>query len=80
MDDIDRCLAPEYFTHGIVDEKTDVFSFGVFLLEITSGRKPVDGSHRSLLSWVCATFFFLLIAIHQGKVQPPRTFLVNQQL
>jgi hypothetical protein len=32
--------------HGIVDEKTDVFAFGVFLLEIISGRKPVDGSHR----------------------------------
>lgn len=44
-------LAPEYFTHGIVDEKTDVFSFGVFLLEIISGRKPVDGSHQSLLNW-----------------------------
>nr|XP_010929257.1 probable receptor-like serine/threonine-protein kinase At5g57670 [Elaeis guineensis] len=45
------CLAPEYFMHGIVDEKTDVFAFGVFLLEIISGRKPVDGSHMSLLSW-----------------------------
>ncbi|PKA51399.1 putative receptor-like serine/threonine-protein kinase [Apostasia shenzhenica] len=45
------CLAPEYFTHGIVDEKTDVFAFGVFLLEIMSGKKPVDGSHKSLLSW-----------------------------
>ncbi|WOL08578.1 putative receptor-like serine/threonine-protein kinase [Canna indica] len=45
------CLAPEYFMHGIVDEKTDVFAFGVFLLEIISGRKPVDGSHKSLLSW-----------------------------
>ncbi|KAJ0962264.1 hypothetical protein J5N97_030092 [Dioscorea zingiberensis] len=44
-------LAPEYFMHGIVDEKTDVFAFGVFLLEIISGKKPVDGSHRSLLSW-----------------------------
>ncbi|KAK4757608.1 hypothetical protein SAY87_018909 [Trapa incisa] len=44
-------LAPEYFTHGIVDEKTDVFAFGVFLLEIISGRKPVDGSHQSLHSW-----------------------------
>jgi serine/threonine protein kinase len=48
-----RCLAPEYYTHGIVDEKTDVFAFGVFLLELVTGRKPVDGSHRSLLSWVC---------------------------
>lgn len=47
-----RCLAPEYYTHGIVDEKTDVFAFGVFLLEIMTGRKPVDGSHKSLLSWV----------------------------
>ena len=47
-----RCLAPEYFMHGIVDEKTDVFAFGVFLLELISGRKPVDGSHKSLLSWV----------------------------
>lgn len=47
-----RCLAPEYFTHGVVDEKTDVFAFGVFLLEIITGRKPVDGTHKSLLSWV----------------------------
>ncbi|KAF9613865.1 hypothetical protein IFM89_012413 [Coptis chinensis] len=44
-------LAPEYFMHGIVDEKTDVFAFGVFLLEIVSGRRPVDGSHQSLSSW-----------------------------
>ncbi|KAF8392887.1 hypothetical protein HHK36_021127 [Tetracentron sinense] len=43
-------LAPEYFMNGIVDEKTDVFAFGVFLLEIISGRKPVE-SHQSLLSW-----------------------------
>jgi len=50
--DDDRCLAPEYFTHGIVDEKTDVFAFGVFLLELISGRKPVDGSHKSLIAWV----------------------------
>ncbi|KAL2340267.1 hypothetical protein Fmac_008207 [Flemingia macrophylla] len=44
-------LAPEYYMHGVVDEKTDVFAFGVFLLEVISGRKPVDGSHQSLHSW-----------------------------
>nr|XP_009401570.1 PREDICTED: probable receptor-like serine/threonine-protein kinase At5g57670 isoform X2 [Musa acuminata subsp. malaccensis] len=48
------CLAPEYFMHGIVDEKTDVFAFGVFLLEIVTGRKPVDGCHRNLLCWINA--------------------------
>jgi len=47
-----RHLAPEYYTHGIVDEKTDVFAFGVFLLELISGKKPVDASHQSLHSWV----------------------------
>ncbi|EYU37320.1 hypothetical protein ABFS82_10G138000 [Erythranthe guttata] len=44
-------LAPEYFMHGVVDEKTDVFAFGVFLLELVSGKKPVDSSHQSLHSW-----------------------------
>ncbi|KAK7290038.1 hypothetical protein RIF29_04159 [Crotalaria pallida] len=44
-------LAPEYYLHGVVDEKTDVFAFGVFLLEVISGRKPVDGSFQSLHSW-----------------------------
>ncbi|KAM1721187.1 hypothetical protein TB2_022312 [Malus domestica] len=37
-------LAPEYYMHGIMDEKTDVFAFGVILLELISGRKPVDGN------------------------------------
>ncbi|XP_073156221.1 probable receptor-like serine/threonine-protein kinase At5g57670 isoform X2 [Henckelia pumila] len=44
-------LAPEYFMHGVVDEKTDVFAFGVFVLELISGKKPVDNSHQSLHSW-----------------------------
>ncbi|XP_010525724.1 PREDICTED: receptor-like cytosolic serine/threonine-protein kinase RBK2 [Tarenaya hassleriana] len=44
-------LAPEYYKHGIVDEKTDVFAFGVLLLELISGRKPVDASHQSLHYW-----------------------------
>ncbi|KAF4348513.1 hypothetical protein G4B88_012085 [Cannabis sativa] len=44
-------LAPEYFMHGIVDEKTDVFAFGVLLMEIVTGRRPVDSSRRNLLIW-----------------------------
>ncbi|KAJ4956900.1 hypothetical protein NE237_013683 [Protea cynaroides] len=44
-------LAPEYFMHGIVDEKTDVFAFGVLLLELITGRRALDNSHQSLVLW-----------------------------
>ncbi|XP_076921661.1 putative receptor-like serine/threonine-protein kinase At5g57670 [Bidens hawaiensis] len=44
-------LAPEYFMHGIVDEKTDVFAFGVLLLEIITGRMPIDSEKRKLVLW-----------------------------
>ncbi|XP_059437536.1 receptor-like cytosolic serine/threonine-protein kinase RBK1 isoform X1 [Corylus avellana] len=44
-------LAPEYFMHGIVDEKTDVFAFGVLLLELITGRRAVDSSRQSLVIW-----------------------------
>lgn len=45
-------LAPEYFMHGLVDEKTDVFAFGVLLLELLTGRRAVDSnSKQSLVIW-----------------------------
>ncbi|KAG6543140.1 hypothetical protein Mapa_015389 [Marchantia paleacea] len=48
-------MAPECFMYGNFDEKTDVFSFGVVLLELISGRKPIDRrypeSQQSLVQW-----------------------------
>lgn len=39
--------------HGLVDEKTDVFAFGVLLLELITGRRAVDSNSRqSLVIWV----------------------------
>eukprot|EP01018_Ginkgo_biloba_P034445 Gb_39742 [translate_table: standard] len=34
-------MAPEYVANGIVSQKTDVFAFGVILLELLSGHEPV---------------------------------------
>jgi len=34
--------APEYAVHGQLTEKADVYSYGIVVLEIVSGRKCVD--------------------------------------
>ncbi|GAB2267240.1 hypothetical protein Dimus_002225 [Dionaea muscipula] len=49
-------MAPEYGRFGIISAKSDVFSFGVLLLEIVTGRKNISyGSPEhveNLLSYV----------------------------
>ncbi|KAJ0979337.1 hypothetical protein J5N97_014811 [Dioscorea zingiberensis] len=46
-------LAPEYLLTGRATEKTDVFSFGALVLEVVSGRRPIDGNEgRNLVEWV----------------------------
>ncbi|CAN1783546.1 G-type lectin S-receptor-like serine/threonine-protein kinase At4g27290 [Linum perenne] len=49
-------MSPEYAFYGQFSEKSDVFSFGVLLLEIVSGKRNKDFYHNeipySLLCWV----------------------------
>ncbi|KAJ4720760.1 Receptor-like protein kinase [Melia azedarach] len=48
--------APEYIQTGRLTSKSDVWSFGVFLYELITGRRPLDRnrpkSEQKLLEWV----------------------------
>ncbi|KAB1204197.1 hypothetical protein CJ030_MR8G028278 [Morella rubra] len=48
-------LAPEYAMWGKVSESCDVYSFGILLLEIVTGRKPMEklpgGVKRTITQW-----------------------------
>jgi len=41
-------LAPEYFVHGQLTKKADVYSFGVLVLEIISGRRISQTIHSDM--------------------------------
>ena len=45
-------LAPEYALRGQLTDKADVFSFGVLLLEIISGRKNQSSAEGFLIDSV----------------------------
>lgn len=60
-------MAPEYVKHGHLSAKSDVFSFGVLVLEIVTGQKTsriidssTDKMEDNLISYVSKTFYFLL--------------------
>lgn len=50
-------LAPEYLQYGKATDKTDVFSYGVVVLEVCCGRRPIEREQEghkmvNLVDWV----------------------------
>ncbi|CAK9145109.1 unnamed protein product [Ilex paraguariensis] len=50
-------LAPEYLQYGKATDKTDVFGYGVVILEVTCGRRPIEREQEgenmvNLVDWV----------------------------
>jgi len=76
-------LDPGYVTPDNLSTKTDVFSFGILLLEIISGRKAIDVGHSppSIVDWAIPLVRKgRLLAIYDPRIPPPKDSMVRKQL
>ncbi|RLN18160.1 Serine/threonine-protein kinase-like protein [Panicum miliaceum] len=80
-------LDPAYVTPESLSTKTDVFSFGILLLEIMSGRKAIDVQHSlpSVIEWArcpfCAKAGWPLCSTHAWRrrgTRPPTKIISNK--
>ncbi|KAG5603725.1 hypothetical protein H5410_025217, partial [Solanum commersonii] len=69
-------MAPEYASSGKLTEKSDIYSFGVVLLELITGRKPVDTSQplgdESLVEWARPLLSHALEKLEFDQLADPR--------
>ncbi|KAL8105534.1 putative receptor-like protein kinase At5g18500 [Apium graveolens] len=75
-------VAPEYANSGLLNEKSDVFSFGVVFLEAITGRDPVDHGRPkdevNMVDWLkmmVANRRSEEVADPTMETKPPRTAL-----
>ena len=70
-------MAPEYANTGLLNEKSDIYSFGVVILEAITGRDPVDYGRpaNEVYTGVAKTFVtnlhvrcILLLVLLSGKI------------
>ncbi|XP_027067036.1 LRR receptor-like serine/threonine-protein kinase FEI 1 isoform X2 [Coffea arabica] len=64
-------LAPEYMQSGRATEKTDVYSFGVLVLEVVSGKRPTDASFIEKGLNIVGWLNFLISENRQREIVDP---------
>ncbi|KAM0874084.1 hypothetical protein ACQ4PT_037655 [Festuca glaucescens] len=76
-------LDPAYVTPESLSTKTDVFSFGILLLEIMSGRKAIDVQYSppSVVEWAVPLLRKgKVVALFDPRVAPPRDPVTRRDL
>lgn len=75
-------IAPEYLSTGQSSEKTDVFGFGILLLELITGQKALDAGNGQvqkgmILDWVSSFTCFMEMFIQVWHFKAVSYFLVR---
>ncbi|URE25164.1 tyrosine protein kinase domain containing protein [Musa troglodytarum] len=74
-------LDPEYLRTYHLTDKSDVFSFGVLLVELTSARRPIERKRileeRVTIKWVCAFVFHTINVMSLKKNRLFRILFIN---
>ncbi|KAJ7982266.1 Serine/threonine protein kinase [Quillaja saponaria] len=76
-------LDPGYVTPDNLSTKTDVFSFGILLLEIISGRKAIDVTYSppSITDWAVPLIKKgKIMAVYDPRIPAPKDPIVRKQL
>ncbi|KAH7286134.1 hypothetical protein KP509_33G059800 [Ceratopteris richardii] len=76
-------LDPEYITPDMLSTKNDVFSYGILLLEIMSGRQAIDMNHNppSIVEWSIPLIKSGdVLAVCDPRLAPPKCIASLKQM
>src|ERR1041385_2671455 len=73
-------MAPEQITGGEVDARSDIFSFGIVLFEMLSGKTPFRGEHDAAMMYSIITEAPESILTHRPEVSPELERIIQRAL
>ncbi|KAF3628970.1 Protein NSP-INTERACTING KINASE 2 [Capsicum annuum] len=77
LSSVHRHIAPEYLSTGQSSDKTDIFGFGILLLELITGQRALEfgkppNQKGAMLDWISTTNHLDMIPRHKLRFLTPK--------